>query len=71
MEILAACGSGSRVPKPGSLSFTSVLIRMIRKLLKSEDSITVKWLHTNLWHDKNERSLSGGFAAGYHGVIPH
>ncbi|KAL8693854.1 MAG: hypothetical protein Q9218_001410 [Villophora microphyllina] len=41
MEILAACGSGSRVPKPGRLSFTSVLIRLIRKCLKSGQTVGV------------------------------
>ena len=59
MEILAACGSGSRVPKPGYLSFTSVLLRLIQKRLKSEQHMSVKWLHTHLWDDQVEKGLSG------------
>ena len=59
MEILAACGSGSRVPEPGRLSFTSVLIRQIRKRLKSGNLIGIRWLHTHLWGDKTEPGLTG------------
>ena len=61
MEILAACGSGSRVPAPGRLSFTSVLIRQIRKRLKCGDAMNVRWLHNHLWADKTEPSLTGSF----------
>lgn len=61
MEVLAACGSGSRVPAPGRLSFTSVLIRQIRKRLNSGDDLNVKWLHNHLWADKTEPGLTGSF----------
>ncbi|MCJ1378594.1 hypothetical protein MMC17_001693 [Xylographa soralifera] len=58
MEILAACGSGSRVPEPGRLSFTSVLIRQICKQLKVRPSMSIKWLHSHLWGDKTEPGLT-------------
>lgn len=58
MEILAACASGSRVPKPGRLSFTSVLIREIRKQLKAGKTVPVRWLHAHLWADNTYPSLT-------------
>lgn len=59
MEILAACGSGSKVPEPGRLSFTSILIRQIRRQLKLRPTMSIKWLHNHLWGDKTEPGLTG------------
>lgn len=53
MEILAACGSDSRVPAPGRFSFTSVLIRQVQKRLKSGKEISIKWLHNHECCDAN------------------
>ena len=61
MEILAACGSDSRVPAPGRLSFTSVLIRQVQKRLKSGKEINIKWLHNHLFSDQIELGLTGEF----------
>ena len=57
MEVLAACGSGSLVPAPGRLSFTSVLVRQVKKQLKSGEEIGIRCLHKHLWDDKT--SLTG------------
>jgi hypothetical protein len=54
MELLAACGSGSRVPAPGKLSFTSILTRQLKEKARLGNSISVKSLHTHLWNDKLE-----------------
>ena len=63
MEILAASGagfgSGSWVPGPGKLSFTSVLIRQIKRCLKKKEEIGIKWLHAHLWDDKTKPALTG------------
>ncbi|MCJ1353934.1 MAG: hypothetical protein MMC33_003921 [Icmadophila ericetorum] len=58
MEVLAACGAGSRVPQPGRVSFTSVLIREMRKCLKAGDVINVSRLTRHLWADKTEPALT-------------
>lgn len=52
MEVLAACGSGSRVPKPGKLSFTSILIRQLRARVNLGQTINIRSLHSLLWSDK-------------------
>ncbi|KAA8911285.1 kinase-like domain-containing protein [Sphaerosporella brunnea] len=54
MEILAASASGSCTPAPGRLSFTSVLIRQVRKRLKlgPNAEFTIRWLHKHLFDDK-------------------
>jgi hypothetical protein len=52
MELLAACGSGSRVPKPGKLSFTSILSRLLKEKVKNGEAINIKSLHSLLWTDK-------------------
>lgn len=59
MEVLAACGSDSKVPVPGRLSFTSVLIRQIRNRLKSRKDISIKWLQNNLFSDELGQGLTG------------
>jgi hypothetical protein len=63
MEILAASGTGfgtgSLVPEPGRVSFTSVLIRQIRRCLRNKEEIGIKWLHAHLWDDKTQPSLTG------------
>jgi hypothetical protein len=62
MEILAASGSGSRTPAPGRLSFTSVLIRQVRKRLKlgaANPEFTIRWLHKHLFDDRIEFGLTG------------
>ncbi|CAG8976207.1 hypothetical protein HYALB_00011138 [Hymenoscyphus albidus] len=58
MEVLAASASGSRVPAPGRLSFTSVLIRQIRKRLQSRQGFSLRWLHKHLWDDTTHPGLT-------------
>ena len=59
MEVLAACGSGSRVPAPGRLSFTTVLVREVKKRLRTHPSFSIKWLFNHIWNDKTEPGLTG------------
>lgn len=65
MEVLAASGSGSVTPGPGRLSFTSVMIREIRKYLAVTRSkldvplLTVRLLHQRLFHERIEFGLVG------------
>ena len=59
MEVLAASASGSLVPEPGRLSFTSVLIRQIRKQLQVRKDISIRWLHRHLWDDTTYPGLTG------------
>lgn len=59
MEVLAACGSDSRVPQPGRFSFTSVLIREIRNRLRVGEVIGIKALHKHLWADGTHLALKG------------
>ena len=60
MEVLAACGSDSRVPVPGTLSFTSVLIRQVKQRLKTGEDISIRWLHSRLFSDQIGLGLTGG-----------
>jgi len=59
MEVLAACGSDSRVPEPGRSSFTSVLIREVRRRLRAGESISIRTLHKHLWADGTQSALKG------------
>ena len=59
MEVLAACGSDSRVPQPGRFSFTSVLIREIRNRLRAGEVISIKALHRYLWVRGTRPALKG------------
>jgi hypothetical protein len=59
MEILAASSSGSRVPKPGRLSFTSVFIREIRKQITAGKDVPIRWLQKHLWDNLTQPALTG------------
>ncbi|KAG4433056.1 hypothetical protein IFR05_011450 [Cadophora sp. M221] len=52
MELLAACGSGSRVPSPGKLSFTSILLGQLKQKVRNGEAINIKSLHCLLWADR-------------------
>lgn len=58
-EILAASSSGSRVPKPGRLSFTSVLIRELKKQIDAGKDVPIRWLQTHLWSASTPPALTG------------
>lgn len=58
MEILAASSSGARVPKPGRLSFTSVLIREIRKQITAGKDVPIRWLQNHLWDNLTQPALT-------------
>ncbi|KAF2112294.1 hypothetical protein BDV96DRAFT_689587 [Lophiotrema nucula] len=57
-EILAASSSGSRVPKPGRLSFTSILIRELRTQLNAGKDIPIRWLGNHLWNNMAQPALT-------------
>ncbi|KAL6159536.1 hypothetical protein ACJBU6_01974 [Exserohilum turcicum] len=57
-EILAASSSGSRVPKPGRLSFTSVLIRELKKQIDAGKDVPIRWLQTHLWSASTPPALT-------------
>jgi hypothetical protein len=59
MEILAASSSGSRVPKPGRLSFTSILIREIRKQITAGKDVPIRWLQKHLWDSLTYPAITG------------
>ena len=59
MEILAACGSDSRVPEPGRQSFTYALIRAIRRELNASKTVGIRALTTLLWDDRSHPRLKG------------
>lgn len=58
-EILAASGSGSRVPKPGRLSFTSVLIRELKRQIDAGKDVPIRWLQMHLWSALTQPALTG------------
>ena len=47
-EILGASAKGSRTPEPGKSSFTSILIKHIRKSMRKAPLINVRSLHGEL-----------------------
>ncbi|CAN9181102.1 unnamed protein product [Alternaria alternata] len=58
MEILAASSSGSRVPKPGRVSFTSVLMREVWKQITAGKDVPIRWLQRHLWDSLTQPALT-------------
>ena len=52
-EILGASAKGIRTPEPGKSSFTTILIKHIKRLLKSGDDVNVRRIHGELLRKSN------------------
>ncbi|MCJ1249463.1 hypothetical protein MMC30_006687 [Trapelia coarctata] len=50
-ELLSASAKGVKTPQPGKSSFTSILVKTIRKHLKTKAHIAIRELHTLLSHN--------------------